>query len=276
MQAEAPQDVGLLQSIVLGIVEGVTEFLPVSSTGHLIVANAFFGQSDPSFEIAIQAGAITAILVLYWRDLWRAVTGLFAATRSGGVNLMWLILAAAVPASVVGLLLEDTIDALLFNPITVAVALIVGGFLLIALERHVEARGELASGGIPAMTLRQAFVVGLWQCLALIPGTSRSGATIAGGLLTGMSRAAAAEFSFLVGLPILYGACVLKLASDFERMTGPLLPSLVIASTAAFISAILVVRPFVRFLQRHTFRPFAYYRVAAGVAILALIGAGII
>ena len=274
---EGAEGVGFFQSIVLGIVEGVTEFLPVSSTGHLIVANAAFGASDPGFEIAIQAGAITAILVLYWRDLWRAVAELFAKTTAGNVNLLWLIVAAAVPAAVVGVVLEDVIDELLFDPVPVAIALVVGGLLLLVLERHVQRRqerGEQVDGDIPSMNLRQALVVGCWQTLALIPGTSRSGATIAGGMLVGMSRSAAAEFSFLVGLPILYGACVLKVGSDFERLTGPMLPSLLIASAAAFVSALAVVGPFVRFLQRHTFRPFAYYRILAGVAILLLIAAG--
>lgn len=275
--------IGLIQAIVLGVVEGVTEFLPVSSTGHLIVSNALFGVSDPTFEIAIQAGAITAIAVLYWRELMAALRDLVHGGASDPgegrprVNLLWLIVVAAIPAAVVGLLFEDKIEALLFNPLTVGIALIAGGVLFLLVERWRDRRSSVDAGqeaGIADMTVRQALLVGGWQCLALVPGASRSGATIVGGLISGMSRTAAAEFSFLVGLPILYGACLLKIAGDFDRMSGPILPSLLVSSAVAFVTAFVVVRAFVRFLQRHTFRPFAYYRLAAGAAIVAMYSAG--
>ncbi|MEM7199393.1 MAG: undecaprenyl-diphosphate phosphatase [Planctomycetota bacterium] len=285
MQAtEGDHGLSTLHSLVLGLVEGLTEFLPVSSTGHLIVANAFFGTSDPAFEVAIQAGAITAILVLYWRPLLRSLAALWQkraaadAAGSGGTNLLVAIFIAAVPAAGIGLCLDDLIESYLFDPLVVAATLILGGLGFFWVEAWSDRRTN--AGHTPTtmadLTPRQALVIGFWQTLALIPGTSRSGATIVGGLVTGLSRAAAAEFSFLVGLPILYGACVLKLASDFERFTGPMLPSVLVASAASFVTALLIVGPFVRFLQRHTFRPFAWYRIAAGVAIVALWGAGII
>jgi undecaprenyl-diphosphatase len=279
MLPSEPGSAGVLHSLVLGVVEGITEFLPISSTGHLIVANALLGRSDPSFEVAIQAGAITAILALYWRQLLRALLDLRARAASAGRNLLVLIAVAAIPATAVGLSFEDAIEARLFNPLTVAVTLVLGGFGLLALEWYLEQReraGRPRSSDLSALSLSQALVIGCWQVLALIPGTSRAGATIAGGLMTGLSRSAAAEFSFLVGLPILYGACVLKVGQDFARLSGPLLPELLLAAAAAFVSALLVVGPFVRFLQRHSFRPFAWYRVVAGAAIFGLHGAGLL
>jgi undecaprenyl-diphosphatase len=270
---------GFWQSLILGVVEGVTEFLPISSTGHLIVVNALYERSDPSFEVAIQAGAITAILVRYWRQLLRATVDLFARSRSGSVNLLWLIAIAAAPAAIVGMAFEERIEDLLFRPITVAITMLLGGVLLLWLERHLGRRqrdGRPVVGTIETMTVRQALAIGAWQTLALIPGTSRSGATIAGGLLNGCTRVAAAEFSFLVGLPLLYGACLVKVGKDWERMTGPMLPDLLLASAAAFVSALLVVGPFVRFLQRSTFAPFAWYRILAGVALLCLCASGVL
>ena len=278
----ASESIGVLQSLLLGVVEGLTEFLPVSSTGHLIVLNAWLGRSDPAMEIAIQAGAIAAIALLYWRRLFAAVRALRPGAGGGRPNLFALLLVAALPAAVLGLLLEDAISERLFSTSTVAVALIVGGVLLWALERWQRTRtveGGQAVAGQPGdvvetITLRQALLIGLWQCLALVPGTSRSGATIAGGMLVGCSRTAAAEFSFLVGLPILFGASALKFVKDADRLTGPLLHDFLIASVAAFVTALAVVVPFVAFLRRHTFVPFAVYRIGFGALLLLLIALG--
>lgn len=273
----ANESIGVLQSLLLGVVEGVTEFLPVSSTGHLIALNAWLGRSDPAMEIAIQAGAIAAIALLYWRRLFAAVRALRPGAGGGRPNLFALLLVAALPAAVLGLLLEDAISEQFFSTSTVAIALIVGGVLLWTLERW--QRTRLAVAGQPGdvvetITLRQALLIGLWQCLALVPGTSRSGATIAGGMLVGCSRTAAAEFSFLVGLPILFGASALKFVKDADRLTGPLLHDFLIASVAAFVTALAVVVPFVAFLRRHTFVPFAVYRIAFGALLLLLIALG--
>jgi undecaprenyl-diphosphatase len=275
---------GLLGSLLLGLVEGLTEFLPVSSTGHLIVVNRLLGNDDPTYEVAIQVGAISAIVVLYGRQLLQALRGILGVGRGPGtgprgVNLLILLFVAALPAAVVGLLFDDWIESVLFSATTVATTLVLGGVLLLVLERWLTGRtaqGEPPSHEIEGMSLRQALWIGLFQCLALVPGTSRSGATIAGALLLGFRRTAAAEFSFLVGLPILYGACVLKAAKDWERISGPLLVDFLVGAGASFVTALLIVGPFVRFLQRHTFAVFAWYRIGAGLVLFALIGAGLL
>lgn len=278
--AVASQDgPGFVGSLVLGIVEGLTEFLPISSTGHLIVANRLLGQNDPTYEVAIQAGAITAIAVLYRQQLVQAAARIFRPEERRGVNLFLLLFVAALPAAVVGVLFDDVIEAVLFSATTVAVTLVAGGVLLLVLERWLakrSAHGEPASHEIEGMTLRQAFWIGVFQCLALVPGTSRSGATIAGALLLGFRRTAAAEFSFLVGLPILYGACALKAAQDWERLSGPLLGDFLVGAGASFVTALLIVGPFVRYLQRNTFAVFAWYRIGAGLVLFGLIGAGVL
>ncbi len=276
--ATDPEAPGLVGSLILGVVEGLTEFLPVSSTGHLIVTNRLLGHSDPTFEVAIQAGAITAIAVLYWQKILAALRGIARSEGRGRVNLLVLLIVAALPAAVVGVLFDDLIEELLFSAETVATTLIVGGVALLGLERWLAKRAEQGSAGlqheVENMTLRQALVVGLFQCLALIPGTSRSGATIAGALVLGFRRTAAAEFSFLVGLPILYGACALKAMKDWERISGPLLSDFLVGSAASFVTALVIVGPFVRYLQRHTFAAFAWYRIVAGLLLFALIALG--
>jgi undecaprenyl-diphosphatase len=272
--------IGWLHSIALGLVEGLTEFLPISSTGHLILADAMLGRSDPAFVIAIQAGAITAIAFLYGRALWRAARELRAPRtdpQRPRTNLLVLIVAAAVPATVLGLLLEKRIEDHLFSASTVAIALIAGGIVFLVIEHlrdRAAAAGRLRDRTLADLTLRDALWIGLWQALALVPGTSRSGATIIGGMVSGLGRAAAAELSFLVGLPILYGACALKIAKDCARLTGPLLPDLLLASAVSFAAAAIVVGAFVRFLRRHTFRPFAWYRIVLGLLVLGLASAG--
>jgi undecaprenyl-diphosphatase len=272
--AGAPTEaIGTWQAVVLGLVEGLTEFLPVSSTGHLIVANSWLGRSDPAMEVAIQAGAITAIAALYWRRLVDAARTVLRPQR-GRVNLLWLLLVAAAPAAAIGIVCDDWIEANLFSVRTVAWALIAGGVALWGLEWWYANRPEPRQRALEEMGLGDALGIGVCQCLALIPGTSRSGATIAGGLLFGYARTAAAEFSFLVGLPILYGASLLKLAREGDRLTGPLLADFLVASAVSFATALAVVGPFVAFLRRHTFVPFAVYRIAFGIVLLWLLGRG--
>lgn len=263
---------GWFDAVVLGVVEGLTEFLPVSSTGHLIVAQRALGlpagATANAFAIGIQMGAITAILVLYWQRLWRALRALFAPVP-GESNLLWQIAIAAFPAAAIGLVADDWIDAHLFSARVVAATLIVGGGLLLWLEAWLRDRpNRIATLG--AMPYRAALWIGLWQCLALVPGTSRAGATIAGALLLGLTRTAAAEFSFLVGLPILYGASLYKLASIRDTLAGDALGTFAVGTVVAFVSALAVVAPFVRFLRSHTFVPFAWYRIGAGAVVLAL------
>ena len=277
MPAGAPAElIGWWQAAVLGVVEGLTEFLPVSSTGHLIVAQRFLGVAEGTaantFAIGIQIGAITAILVLYWRRLFDALRTI-RSPQPGQQNLLWQIAIAAVPAIVMGLLFDDWIDEHLFSTRVVATTLVLGGVLLIVLERWLKARPSTVEH-LGGMSYRAAFWIGCWQCLALVPGTSRAGATIAGALLLGMSRTAAAEFSFLVGLPILYGASLYKLIGEREHLTAEMIPSFVIGTVVSFVAALAVVKPFVAFLRRHNFVPFAWYRIVAGIALFALLAAG--
>lgn len=267
--------IGLFEALVLGLVEGLTEFLPVSSTGHLILAQRLLGLPENTannvFAVGIQIGAITAILVLYWRRL-LAAAGALLRPHAGSRNLLVQIVVAAMPAALLGYWLDDWIDAHLFSPAVVAATMIAGGLLLLGLERWLRQRPagiELERTGYGI-----AFGIGLCQCLALVPGTSRSAATIAGALVLGLSRTAAAEFSFLVGLPILYGAALFKLAGHGEALAGDALLPFVVGTATAFVSALLVVGPFVRFLRRHTFAPFAWYRLAAGAVVAAACGLG--
>jgi undecaprenyl-diphosphatase len=278
VSAATSQDgfIGWLDAVILGIVEGLTEFLPISSTGHLIVAQRMLGlpEGDASntFAIGIQVGAITAILVLYWRRLWASL-GTITKPQVGQANLLWQIVIAAIPAILVGLLLDDWIDEHLFSAKVVAYTLVVGGVLLLLLERFMKRRSASVVD-LSAMPYRTALWIGVWQCLALIPGTSRSGATIAGALVLGLSRTAAAEFSFLVGLPILYGASFYKLYSMRAKLTEDMVMPLLIGTAVSFVAAIAVVKPFVAFLRRHDFVPFAWYRIIAGVALIALLANG--
>lgn len=270
--------VGLIDAIVLGIVEGLTEFLPVSSTGHLIIAQRLLGlqkgQDSNVFAIGIQMGAITAILVLYWQRLVEAL-GTVLQPRRAQPNLLWQIVLAAFPAALLGLLADDWIDAHLFSTGVVASTMVVGGVLLLWLERW-QRGSRSAPVELSGMSYRTAVLVGLFQCLALIPGTSRSAATIGGALLLGLSRTAAAEFSFLVGLPILYGASLYKLAKHREALAGDALLPFLVGTVVAFLSALVVVRPFVAFLRRSTFAPFAWYRIVGGALLATAIAAGLL
>ncbi len=269
--------IGLFDAVVLGLVEGITEFLPVSSTGHLILARSLLGlpanHGSNVFVVGIQMGAITAIVVLYWRRL-AAAARTVLRPRAGEPNLLWQIGAAALPAVVLGFVADDWLDAHLFTNGVVVATMIAGGVLLLALERWLARRTAAVVRELPRLSLASAFGVGLFQCLALVPGTSRSAATIAGGLVFGLSRPAAAEFSFLVGLPILYGASVLKLAKDPGALAGDALLPFVVGTAVSFVSALAVVGPFVRFLRTHTFAPFAWYRIVAGLLLAAACAAG--
>ena len=260
---------GLFDAVVLGLVEGLTEFLPISSTGHLIVAQRLLGLPAGAlnnvYAVGIQMGAITAILVLYWRRLHGAARTILRPLP-GQPNLLLQIVIAAFPAAALGLLCEDWIDANLFSSSVVAATLVVGGLLLLWLER-LQRAATTAPRELAEMPYRTALWIGCFQCLALVPGTSRAGATIAGALLLGLSRPAAAEFSFLVGLPILYGASLWKLVSQRHLLHGDIVPALVVGTLVSFVAALAVVHPFVRFLRHHTFVPFAWYRILGGLAL---------
>jgi len=259
----------LLTSLLLGIVEGVTEFLPVSSTGHLILAGALLGYDDDRwqlFNIVIQLGAILAVVVLYWRTFWAVAMGL---ARGDAVSIRFVrnLLVAFLPAVVIGLLFLKRIEALLLQPIVVAVALVVGGVAILVIERLAKPGATIGIAEVPVKT---ALGVGFLQCLAMIPGVSRSGATILGALSLGVERRTAAEFSFFLAIPTMLGASVLEIVKHHDTLKAGgvgMLP-IAIGFVVAFIIALLVVRWFVGIVSRHGFAPFAWYRIIVGGAAL--------
>lgn len=263
----------LIAAIILGIVEGVTEFLPVSSTGHLILAGALLGYDDARwqlFNIVIQLGAILAVVVLYWRTFWTVITGLIRRDE-GSVRFVRNLLIAFIPAAVIGVLAKKHIEALLLQPKVVAVALIVGGVAILVIERLVKP-GTVR--GIAAVSARTSLGVGFIQCLAMIPGVSRSGATILGALSLGVERRTAAEFSFFLAIPTMLGASVVETAGHMDaiRSGGSVGPIEIAAGfLVSFVVALLMVRWFVGIVGRHGFGPFAWYRIIVGGIALALL-----
>jgi undecaprenyl-diphosphatase len=254
--------------IILGIVEGLTEFLPVSSTGHLILAGYalhFTGEEATGFEIIIQLGAILSVVVYFRRRLWDLLRQL---PRDPASQRLALALAVAfVPAAILGLGLHKWIEKHLFGPVTVSWALIVGGVVILLVEHNIKRR---QIQGLNQINLRQAWWVGIAQCLAMFPGVSRSGATIIGGLLAGMDRTTATEFSFLLAIPTMLAATGYKIVKthDVLLQADPLLLPLGLA--VAFITGWAVVAGFLAFVRSHTFKAFAYYRIALGLIILAI------
>ena len=261
----------LLLAIILGIVEGITEFLPVSSTGHLILATELLGfDADKwaAFNVIIQLGAILAIVFLYWRTFWAVLAGMLQ-----GQPLSWRftrnILIAFLPSAILGFLLISHIEALLGNALVVAVALIVGGIAIIAIEKLTK-DGDIV--GVAEMPVGRVVGIGLIQCLAMIPGVSRSGATIMGGLALGIERRTAAEFSFFLAIPTMVGATTLELAKHrealFSGVNGVGLSAVAVGFVVSFIVAVVVVKGFVHYISRHGFAPFGWYRILVGSAAL--------
>lgn len=257
--------IDLLKAALLGVVEGLTEFIPVSSTGHLIVASKLLDFGTPTFDIFIQLGAILALTWEYRRTLLRlAADGVEPGSKAQRFILR--VLVAFLPAAIVGLLAHDWIEAHLFGPSTVAVSLVAGGVLILLLD------GPGRRGGISSfedVTLGQALGIGLGQVLSLMPGVSRAGATILTGLVVGLDRRAATEFSFFLALPTMYAACLFALwKSRHDLDTGAAL-ALAVGFATAFASALVVIRALLRFVQGNTLRPFGWYRIGAGL-LLAL------
>jgi undecaprenyl-diphosphatase len=262
-----------LVAILLGIVEGVTEFLPVSSTGHLILASELLGYDAEQwamFNVVIQLGAILAVVVLYWRTFWAVAMGLLKRSPASWRFLRNLVV-AFIPAAVIGLALHKQIEALLGAPRVVAVALILGGVAILAVERLVKA-GTMH--GIADIPLVRALGIGFIQCISMIPGVSRSGATIMGALTLGVERRTAAEFSFFLAIPTMLGATVLELAKNHHAITDGRVgwSEIGIGFVTAFVVALLVIRWFVGIVSRHGFAPFAWYRIVAGAAALVWLG----
>jgi undecaprenyl-diphosphatase len=263
----------VITAIILGIVEGVTEFLPVSSTGHLILASALLGYNSDYwalFNIVIQLGAILAIVVLYWRTFWAVLQGLLRFDPTS-VRFVRNLLVAFLPAAVIGVALHKQIEKLLGSPLTVAVALIVGGIAIIGIERTVK-EGRIK--GVADIPLPKVIGIGFIQCLAMIPGVSRSGATILGALSLGVERRTAAEFSFFLAIPTMLGASVLELVTKRHELMAANSVGfglIAIGFVVAFIVALLVVRWFVGLVGRTGFSPFGWYRIAVGALALVFL-----
>lgn len=260
-----------LSAILLGILEGLTEFLPVSSTGHLILAQAFVGY-DPAqwrqFNIVIQLGAILAVVVAYWRTFWDMGMGLLRR-EAEALRFVRNILLGFIPAAVIGLLAKDAIDVMLETPMIVGVALVVGGVAMLVLERTIAPRED---HGVASLSWRTAMAIGLVQCLAMIPGTSRSGATILGALAMGVGRKTAAEFSFFLAVPTMLGAATVKIVDEPALLAGDATigwGEIALGFLSAFVVALIVIRAFVAYVSRHGFAPFAWYRIVVGAAAVA-------
>lgn len=262
----------LLVAAILGVVEGLTEFLPVSSTGHMIIVGhllGFEGETAKTFEVVIQLGSILAVVVMFWRRLFGLIGIHFGrppqheGEGKGRLTLIHILL-GMVPAVVLGLVFHDTIKSL-FNPINVMYALVVGGVLLIAAE--LLKPKEPKAPGLDDMTYRQAFIIGCFQCLALWPGFSRSGATISGGMLMGVSRYAASEFSFLLAVPMMMGATALDLYKSFHFLTVGDIPMFAVGFVTAFMVALVAIKTFLQIIKRISFIPFAIYRFIVAAAV---------
>jgi undecaprenyl-diphosphatase len=267
-----------LAAILLGIVEGLTEFLPVSSTGHLIVAGSLLGYVGPKakvFEIAIQSGAMLAVVWEYRRRFMHAITGAFTdiAARRFVANLI----IAFVPAALLGLALGGRIKAALFHPVPVAIAFIAGALVILWAERRQRSSpASVRIAEVDDMRWADALKVGIAQAFALIPGTSRSGATIIGGMLFGLSRKAATEFSFFLAVPTLVAAGVYSLWKERALLSTADLPMFAVGFAVSFVSALLCIRWLIRYVSRNDFVPFAWYRIAFGAVVLLTAWTGLV
>ena len=258
----------LVKAAIMGIVEGLTEFLPISSTGHLILAGSLLGFSDAKakvFDIAIQTGAILAVIIVYWQKIRSTVASLPSSRQAQRFALNVLI--AFLPAVVLGLLFGKAIKEHLFTPQVVASTFILGAFVILWAERRPQSAARIQS--VDDMSPLDALKVGLVQCLAMIPGTSRSGATIIGGMLLGLSRKAATDFSFFLAIPTLIGAGVYSLYKERALLTTADIPLFAVGLFFSFISAWVCVRWLLRYISSHSFVPFAWYRIVFGLIVLA-------
>lgn len=264
----------MFKAVIIGIVEGITEFLPISSTGHMIIvgnlinfqAPAYPKQYVDTFEVVIQLGAILAIVVLYWDKIKNSLINIMPG--KWGFKLWFNMFVAFLPSAVIGLLTHKAIQAKLFNAVTVSLALIVGGFLMIFMENKYRRGNETKS--IDDVNIVQAFKIGCFQCLALWPGMSRSASTIMGAWVSGLNTVAAAEFSFFLAIPTMVGATVLSLKDGVGSMNGSQIIALAIGFVVSFVVALVVVDKFIDFLKRKPMRVFAIYRIVVGIIILVL------
>lgn len=251
----------LIEALILAIVEGITEYLPVSSTGHMIIASALLGINGSDFvkvfEVNIQFGAILSVVVLYWKRFFQSI------------DFYFKLLAAFLPAAVIGFIFGDAIDALLENVAVVAMSLLLGGIFLLFVDRLFNADPQ------KEMTYKNAVVVGFFQCIAMIPGVSRSAATIIGGLAQGFDRKAAAEFSFFLAVPTMFAASAYKLLKGYEAITEDDIGILIFGNVVAFLVAMAAIRFFIGFLTKYGFKVFGWYRIIVGGALLILLALGV-
>ena len=263
----------ILKVVFLGIVEGITEWLPISSTGHMILVEQFVKLNVTEeflemFRVVIQLGAILAVVVLYFPKLWP-----FCSPRDGWIKkdtwILWFkVLVAALPAAIIGLPFDDLLDKLFYNYQTVAVTLILYGVLFIVVENYNKNRRP-RTRKLEALPWSTALLIGVFQVLALIPGTSRSGSTILGAILLGCSRSVAAEFSFFLSIPVMFGASLLKLLKFGLHFTGYEAAILLVGMVTAFVVSILAIKFLMGYIKKNNFKPFGYYRIALGVLVLA-------
>ena len=265
----------LLKAAIMGVVEGLTEFLPISSTGHLILAGSLLGFDDAKakvFDIAIQTGAIFAVILVYWQRIHATLVQLPSQRQAQRFALNVLI--GFLPAVVLGLLFGRAIKEHLFTPVVVASTFIVGGFIILWAERRQQVAVRIQS--VDDMGPLDALKVGLVQCLAMVPGTSRSGATIIGGMLLGLSRKAATDYSFFLAIPTLIGAGAYSLYKERALLSAADIPLFAVGLGFSFLSAWLCVRWLLRYISSHSFVPFAYYRIAFGLVVLATAWSGLV
>jgi undecaprenyl-diphosphatase len=257
----------LFEAVIIAIVEGITEYLPVSSTGHMIITSSLLGihkdEFTKLFEVAIQLGAILAVVVLYWRKFFDFARWQFYVK----------LLIAVIPALILGKLFSDIIDQLLESPTTVAISMLAGGIILLFIDQLFKRDGIDTEEQI---TYKKAFFIGIWQCLAMVPGVSRSASSIIGGMQQKLNRKLAAEFSFYLAVPTMCAATGYKLLDGYKSFTGDHIKLLLVGNIVAFIVAILAIKFFIGFLQKHGFRLFGWYRIVAGIILLILIWQGVI
>jgi undecaprenyl-diphosphatase len=265
----------LLKAVVMGLVEGITEFLPISSTGHLILAaevmNFWSAEKSALFVVVIQIGAIAAVIYEYWSRLWGAASGLVTGEEKGR-RLGFNLIVASIPIVLIGMSFGQHIKAVLFNDVAVALGLIVGGLIILWMENKPP---QAHAAEVEQISFKEAILIGLIQVLSLIPGTSRSGATIIGAMLLGVSRKAATEFSFFLGIPVIIGAGIL----DTWQSRAVLQNShdvlvIVIGLISAFVSALVLIRVLVAYVAKRDFKVFAYYRIVSGLLILLFVLTG--
>ena len=273
-----------LKAVLFGIVEGITEWLPVSSTGHLILLNEFVRlnvseEFSSMFDVVIQLGAILAVIVLFFHKLNPFAPSKSAVEKKQTWNLWFKVVAAIIPSGVVGVLLDDWMDAHLHNGIVVSIALIVYGIAFILVERRNQGKYRRAQGrkveDVHEITYKMALLIGLFQCLSLVPGTSRSGSTILGAILIGVGRSAGAEFSFFMAIPTMLGASAikgLKFLLTGVGITGMEVGVLIVGCVVSFIVSLLVIKGLMDYVRRHSFSAFGVYRIVLGIIVLAYFG----